>query len=440
MTSPSLRPDTSVIVPFGGSEDEALKLTFALGALDLREQDRLIIVDNTVVGLAPSVVAQLQGALRAQVVRAAAQRSSYYSRNVGADIAESEWLLFIDADCVPRQHLIAHYFAAPIASDCGAVAGEVEAVLRATNVYVRYAISRAYLRQDVSLATPGRPFVVTANLLVRRRVWREIGGFCEGVVSAADQDFSWRLQEAGWNIAYRPNAIVEHEHRAQLRAFLSLWVKYGRGRAWLNRRRPSAWPRPKPGKALAIGVRGLIFRLVRGELDEAVFRVLDVFSEFAAVAGYLRSNRPASRSSVLGNATHALVAHEFPTDTVDEMPVTLHIEALRRSQAPRPWLVRELSVAYAEDDGFLEQLTALARLLRADLTSLGALRGNGAHLRPGALLSVAPAAYRLRQFRSVTRDTAPADRNAELDLVLLLSGRSPTKASDQTSTPSTCVF
>lgn len=442
MTSPPPRPDTSVIVPFGGSDHEAIGLMSSLNALDLRPGDHLVIVDNTVSGLDSSTVGRLQHTLRARIVRAAEQRSSYYSRNVGAEATESEWLLFLDADCIPRPRLMERYFADPIPSDCGAVAGEVEAVLRDSNVYVRYAISRSYLRQGVLLATPGRGFVVTANLLVRRRAWREIGGFCEGVISAADQDFSWRLRDAGWTIAYRPNAIVAHEHRTQLRAFLSLWIRYGRGRAWLNRRRPGAWPRPKPGKALAVGLRGFIFRLMLGQLDEAAFRFLDVFSEFATLAGYLGSNRPASNGTVSARATRALMASVFPAnDEVEKMPATLHVEALGRGESPRPWLVRDVSVAYAEDDGLLDQLTALARLLLADATSVGAAWRNDARPHRARLLSFAPMAYRLRSLgSSVALATSPLPgRNAELDLILLLSGCSPSEVFAQPSTRSPCA-
>ena len=62
---------------------------------------------------------------RARIARAAAERSSYHARNAGRGLATSEWLLFMDADCVPRPGLLDAYFAEPVAAGCGAISGSI---------------------------------------------------------------------------------------------------------------------------------------------------------------------------------------------------------------------------------------------------------------------------------------------------------------------------
>jgi len=37
-------------------------------------------------------------------------------------------------------------------------------------------------------------------VLVRASLWRELGGFLEGVRVAEDVDFCWRVEQAGWQI------------------------------------------------------------------------------------------------------------------------------------------------------------------------------------------------------------------------------------------------
>jgi len=59
------------------------------------------------------------------VIEAAEERSSYYARNVGAEAARCEWILFIDADTRPPASLLDEYFAEPPASTVAALAGGI---------------------------------------------------------------------------------------------------------------------------------------------------------------------------------------------------------------------------------------------------------------------------------------------------------------------------
>ncbi len=88
------------------------------------------------------------------------------------------------------------------------------------------------------MALPAGPAAATANLLVRRRAWSEVGGFLEGASLGTEFEFCWRLADAGWRLEYRPGARVEHLHRETLRDVVRQFSMYAAGDAWLNRRRP----------------------------------------------------------------------------------------------------------------------------------------------------------------------------------------------------------
>ena len=102
-----MRPAVGVVVPFAGGRHAAERLANNLARLRVQQGDEVIVADNTEHGI-PAHTFQ-----RARVVRAAAERSSYHSRNAGARAAANEWILFLDADCRPAPDLLDAYFAQP---------------------------------------------------------------------------------------------------------------------------------------------------------------------------------------------------------------------------------------------------------------------------------------------------------------------------------------
>lgn len=232
-------------MPFAGDEAAAQRALSVLASLTIAPGDELILADN-VGGVSSD---------RIRVVRASGERSPSHARNAGAAEARNDWILFLDADTIAPPDLVERFFAAGAIGDgVGAVAGEVVPLPPppGASLAERYAAARNFLGQQAHLAHPYLPRAVAANLLVRRRVFAELGGFVEGVRAAEDTDFCWRLQQAGWTLELRTGAVVEHRYRATLRELRRQWRGYAAGRAWLARRYPDFHPEP----ALARVVRG----------------------------------------------------------------------------------------------------------------------------------------------------------------------------------------
>ncbi|HEX8053093.1 MAG TPA: glycosyltransferase, partial [Thermoleophilaceae bacterium] len=254
------RPAVSVVVPFLGSRGEGETLLAALGELRLgREGDEVVVVDNggTLPDGAPGVV------------RALAERSSYYARNAGADGARNDWLLFLDADTLPPASLVDDYFREPIDERCGAVAGGVVAARGQRALVARYAASRRYLSQAAHMRDVHRPYGITANLLVRRAAWEGVGGFFEGLRSGGDQDLCWRIQDAGWSLAYREPAAVEHRHRERVLPLMRQMARYSAAIAWMARRAPGSSPRPRVLRRLTRTAAGVLVWGVTGRGERA---------------------------------------------------------------------------------------------------------------------------------------------------------------------------
>jgi colanic acid/amylovoran biosynthesis glycosyltransferase len=268
----------SVIVPFGDNPEGANEVISTLSGLPRLPGDELLLVDNTEAGMdasAPGI----------SVIRADGMRSSYYARNVGGEHAATDWLLFIDSDCLPSQDLLARYFESPIPQRSGIVAGEVGSSGSQGSLAARHARSRGHLAVEPHLSKGPYPAGVTANLLVRRAAWEALGGFCE-VRSGADLEFCWRAQELGWDLDYRPAARVEHRHADRIPQMLRKAARYGPGQLWLGRRFRGAVPRPRLMRELARAVGGAIVWPLTGQFERGAFKALDGLWWFAYSLGY----------------------------------------------------------------------------------------------------------------------------------------------------------
>ncbi len=280
------RPAVGVVVPFRGDRAYAARTRASLARLERRAGDELIVADNTEAGIAASALADV-----ATVVPATGERSSYHARNAGAAAARAEWLLFIDADCVPVADLLDRYFAAPIADRCGAVAGAIRGVSEQRGLLARYARDRNFLDQSEGLHGSSGVAAATGNLLVRKATFDRLGGFEEGIRSAGDVDFCWRMHRAGWTLEQRPEALVEHHHREDLASFLAMIARYGAGARWLNERHPGVAPRWPLLGGLGGAARDVGGLLARGRLEPAVFRAIDGLGLVAHNLGYRAPNQ-----------------------------------------------------------------------------------------------------------------------------------------------------
>ena len=332
-------------MPFLGSEEEADAALRALGSLRLGPADELIVADNSPGGGIVAAAARRVPADLLRIVPAPDERSAYYARNVAAEHATGEWLLFLDADTLPPPSLIDDYFAEPIGERIGAVAGLIEPAAGQDSVMARWAASREVLSQARSMELPGGPAAATANLLVRRRAFAELGGFLEGPSLGTEFEFCWRLADAGWELVYRPGAIVEHNHRETLRKVVRQFSMYAAGDAWLNRRRPGSVPRPRFVRPFARAIAGTAGFAVTGQFDRARMKAIDGIVVPAQAIGYRRGNaaprmaaQPAADSGGVVVATDyfPVLTEQFVTRDVAALAAAgrrVRVEAVARPRA-----------------------------------------------------------------------------------------------------------
>jgi len=364
------RPPIAVVVPFLGTPIAAEELLVALARLPLGGDDEIAVVDNG----GRDAFARLE-ADAVQVVCDAAERSSYYARNRGAEATAAPWLLFMDADCRPQPDLLDRYFDPPPQERAGIVAGAVRGAAEQRSLAARYARSRGHLDEAFHLRS--RPYAagITANLLVRREPFERVGGFHEGVRSGADVELCWRLQEIGWEIEHRPAAAVEHLHPDSLRSVLARSIRYGAGRRWVNRRYRGSMPRPRLAAPLARAAAGGVGWPLLGQPRRGLYKLIDGAVVAADAWGYVAGDSRAARGRAAAGGAGprvALVTDAFPARSetfvynealaLRDLGHDLRVEAHARPAAIERAPARALPTAYVEDYSAPEALRDLAWL------------------------------------------------------------------------------
>lgn len=70
--------------------------------------------------------------------------------------------------------------------------------------------------------------IATMNLLMKKAVIEEVGGWDEKLPSQYDTDLGFRISAKGYKIAYEPSALCYHYNRPTLKAFYRQQLQYGK--------------------------------------------------------------------------------------------------------------------------------------------------------------------------------------------------------------------
>lgn len=153
------------------------------------------------------------------------------ARNRGARDARGEFIAFTDDDCLPEPTWL-EVLERAARQRPGALVGGTTF----NGLTEDFFASTSQLIVDVVYehfnADPDNGyFLASNNVLCARERFLEIGGFDEGFprAGAEDRDLCDRWRTKCWPIVWRPDARVEHRHAQNLRQFIDLYIRYGRG-------------------------------------------------------------------------------------------------------------------------------------------------------------------------------------------------------------------
>lgn len=215
----------SIVVPAFNEEKGIARCIEGLLAQDYpREAFEVIIIDNNssdrtfeIIGSYP-----VKGVLEKKRGRASA-------RNAGIRQACGEFIVFLDADCVPEKGWLKTLLGGFKDESVGCVAGEI--LPPEPEIFLhQYLAKSQYFSQKITMQNAFLPFAQTGNAAYRKEVLDQVGLFDESLLSGQDADLSWRMQlETGKKVAFVESAKVYHPYPDKFVAYLKQRLRHAHG-------------------------------------------------------------------------------------------------------------------------------------------------------------------------------------------------------------------
>lgn len=192
----------SVLIPVYNGETVLPAQLRALTQQDFDGNWEVVVADNgSTDGTRAAAAAFAEALPDLRIVDASDIKGPSHARNIAADVAKGDLLLFCDADDV----------VAP-----GWMSALVTAAARAELLIGVGVVTRTPERDSVAgpdhtpIPTSYRflPWGRTSNLAVHREAFERVGGFDEQRRFGEDADLCWRIQLAGYRFAFVPEAYA----------------------------------------------------------------------------------------------------------------------------------------------------------------------------------------------------------------------------------------
>ena len=143
-----------------------------------------------------------------------------FALNKGVNESSGPIIAFTDSDCLADRKWLGELVKVFKEKNVASVAGEVIGFTPTATVVEQFLASYNNLSQGKNFDENGDPkggyfpvYVVTANVAYKKNILVKLGMFDTQMRSGHDVDLSWRVQWAGYKIAFSPEALIYHRYR-----------------------------------------------------------------------------------------------------------------------------------------------------------------------------------------------------------------------------------
>jgi len=231
-------PSVTIIIPVRNRPDDISDCLSSLMNLDYpTDKLEIIVVDDASDDNTPEIISGFP----IRLLKNPQKMQASYSRNIAAKEAKGNILAFIDSDCIADSLWLKALVPAFLDETNGAAGGKVDSWFdnKAIDKYEKVSSSLNKGNRSRSSKEEGNFFYLpTCNLLVRKELFQNLGGFNINMTVGEDVDFCWRLKDSGYEIEYAPEGVVFHKHRNMIWPFFRRRFEYGTSEPLLNKKHP----------------------------------------------------------------------------------------------------------------------------------------------------------------------------------------------------------
>jgi glycosyltransferase involved in cell wall biosynthesis len=214
----------SVVIPIRNGEAHIGDQLASLAAQTYEGRWEVVAVDNRCTDASIAIVESWRDRLPAlTVVDATTRRGPGHARNAGAAAARGDFLAYCDADDVVSPRWLE--MLASAASHADLIGGPVE------QMELNGRLQRAWQPSEpITSLLSCYGFLAyppAGNCGIWTEVVREVGWDESFVFGSSDSDFGWRVQLAGYRVAFAPGAVIQRRFRTTLRSMAKQYFRYG---------------------------------------------------------------------------------------------------------------------------------------------------------------------------------------------------------------------
>lgn len=203
-------PLISVIIPTYHDWDRLQLCLNALSNQTLSEDKfEIIVVNNDPDDIAPEI---LDIPSNAKIINES-KPGSYAARNKAVREAQGTFLAFTDSDCIPDKNWLFNALQIFSYKSVSRIGGKVSVFCENKEKRTPAELFDLIFAFQQKKAVNKLGYSVTANLIVRREDFLQVGYFNEKLFSGGDHEWNMRAKEKGMSIIYAPNVIVNHPAR-----------------------------------------------------------------------------------------------------------------------------------------------------------------------------------------------------------------------------------
>jgi O-antigen biosynthesis protein len=226
-------PSASVIVPAYNAAPTIAGCIESLKRLNYPDYEIMVIDDGSTDSTA--AIAESAGVRTLRLPH----RGLAAARNAGLAAARGRVIAFIDADAEADSDWLYHLAGAITRRKAAAAGGQNFAPKRTSTLAAAIAGAPGQA-QEVRLGDEDLAQLCGCNMAVdKAKLDIGLRFDCTFTNAGDDVDFSWRLRDSEMTLAYAPGAIVLHERRTTIRAYLKQQRGYGRAEGLLFRKYPN---------------------------------------------------------------------------------------------------------------------------------------------------------------------------------------------------------